>query len=130
MVANMIHIKELVYIGQVAVFYVPTAKLDQQCFGKGGKTPRELFQEFLMEHYDAFTLELSNTQGFWRQNKQSKIFFDENARYEVSFDGENSVLDFVGFLSEMCSLLKEEAIYITMGYKSWLVLPKGRVNEV
>jgi hypothetical protein len=111
MVANMIYIKELVYIGQVAVFYVPTAKLDQQCFGKDGKTPRELFQEFLMEHYDAFTLELSNTQGFWRQNKQSKIFFDENARYEVSFDGENSVLDFIDFLSEMCSLLKEEAIY-------------------
>ena len=120
-------IKELVYLGQVAVFFIPVQKLDSPEFGKDGKTPREIFEDFLMDHYDAFTLEISNTQGLWREHKQAPIFRDENARYEVSFDGE--VKPFVMFLSEMCSLLKEQSIYLTMGYKSWLVLPRGN-NEV
>tara|TARA_Y100000034_G_scaffold73807_1_gene88759 strand:+ start:596 stop:961 length:366 start_codon:yes stop_codon:yes gene_type:complete len=113
---------ELVYLGHVAVFFVPVQKLDSPEYSKDGKTPREVFEDFLMDHYNAFTLEISNTQGLWREHKQAPIWRDENARYEVSFDGE--VTPFVQFLSEMCSRLQEQSIYLTMGYKSWLVLPR------
>ena len=119
---------ELVYLGQVAVFFVPVQKLDSLEYGKNGMTPRLVFEDFLMDHYNAFTLEISNTQGLWREHKQAPIWRDENARYEVSFDGE--VAPFVRFLSEMCSRLQEQSIYLTMGYKSWLVLPKGSYHEV
>jgi len=117
-------IKNLIYLGQMAVFYVPVQKLDSLDYGKEGNTPRQLFEHFLMENYNAYTLEISDTQGFWRQHKKSKIFNDRNARYEVSFDGEDRVKGFVSFLSDMCFLLQEQAIYVTMGQKSWLVLPR------
>lgn len=119
---------ELVYLGHVAVFFVPVQKLDLPEFGMDGMTPREIFEDFLMGHYNAFTLEISNTQGLWREHKQAPIWRDENARYEVSFDGEPKLL--VQFLSEMCARLQEQSIYLTMGYKSWLVLPKRTYHEV
>lgn len=121
---HVMEMNELIYIGKVAVFYVPIQKLDQEEYGLDGRTPRELFEEFLMDNYDAYTLEISNTQGFWRQHRQSQIFRDENARYEVSFEGRERVPPFVRFLSMMCHLLKEEAIYLTMGDTSYLVVPK------
>lgn len=112
------------YIGQMAVFYVPIQKLDGEQYGQDGKTPRQMFEEFFLDNYDAYTLEISDTQGFWRQHKKSHIFEDKNARYEVSFDGKDRVEGFVKFLSKMCALMNEEAIYLTMGRKSWLVLPR------
>jgi hypothetical protein len=117
------HSRSLVYIGEVMTFYVPVPKLDQGAFGRDGKTPRELFEQFLMEHFNAYTLEISDTQGFWRNQKRSEIFQDKNARYEVSFRGQGNLSEFVAFLSQMCAHLKEEGIYVTMGRKSWLVLP-------
>lgn len=124
-----IQIDNLIYLGHVAVFYVPIQKLDSVECGKTGKTPRQLFEEFLMENYDAYTLEISDTQGFWRQHSRSQIFCDKNARYEVSFDGRDRIKGFIAFLSEMCALLGEQAIYVTMGQKSWLVTPR-RDSEV
>lgn len=126
----MVQIKELLPIGQVAVFYVPVQKLDCPEYGLSGRTPRQMFEEFFMDHYNAYTLELSNTQGFWREHRHTQIFRDENARYEVSFDGKDRVPSFVDFLSMMCALMGEEAIYLTMGYQSYLVLPKEGFNEV
>lgn len=114
----------LIYLGHMAVFYVPVQKLDNLVFGKDNKTPKELFEEFLMENYNAYTLEISDTQGFWREHNRSQIFCDKNARYEVGFDGQNRIEGFVSFLSEMCFLMQEQAIYLTMGHKSWLVTPK------
>jgi hypothetical protein len=122
---NKLQIKELLYIGQVAIFYLPLEKLNSNENGVGGKTPKELIHHFLMENYNAYTMEASDTQGFWRQNKQSKIFQDVNARYEVSFLGKEKIPRFVEFLSEMCRMMGEEAVYLTMGKNSYLVLPKG-----
>ena len=119
----------LVYLGHVAVFYVPIQKLDQVEFGTGKETPRQLFHAFLMDNYYAYTLELSDTQGFWLGDKNSQICHDHNARYEVSFDGKDKIEGFVSFLSEMCFLLKEQAMYVTMGHKAYLVVPKEN-NEV
>ena len=120
-------IKKLVYLGHLAVFYVPVQKLDSPEFGKNSQTPRILFEEYLMEHFNAFTLTITNMQGFWRQHKQSPTLREQNARYDVSFEGD--VEPFVQFLSEMCALLQEKSIYLTMGNKSWLVLSK-ETNEV
>lgn len=113
-------IKELVYLGQLAVFYVPVQKLDSPEFGKDGQAPRALFEEYLMKHFNAFTLTITNTQGFWREHQQSPIFREQNARYDVSFEGD--VEPFVMFLSEMCALLQEKSIYLTIGHESWLVI--------
>ncbi len=118
------HARSLVYIGEVAVFYVPIVKLDEEKFGTNGKTPRAMFEAFLIGHFNAYTLEISDTQGFWRQHRRSKIFRDKNARYEVSFRGQENLSDFVQFLSRMCRVMREEAIYLTMGQKSWLVQPE------
>lgn len=126
----MERLDELIYIGQVAVFYVPVQKLDDVEFGEDGQTPRAMFERFLMDNYNAYTLEISDTQGFWREHQKSHIFEDKNARYEVSFDGKERVASFVQFLSRMCSLMKEEAIYLTMGQKSWLVVPRKENHEI
>lgn len=120
-------IDNLIYLGHVAVFYVPIQKLDCHQFGKDGKTPRQLFEEYLLENYNAYTLEISDTQGFWRKHSKSQLFCDKNARYEVSFDGRERVEGFVQFLSEMCDLLQEQAIYVTMGHKSYLIQGKNEV---
>lgn len=119
-------IENLISLGQVAVFYIPVNKLDLNLHGT---TPRILFEQYLMDNYNAYTLEISNTEGFWREHHRSEIFKDQNARYEVSFDGKERVPPFVEFLSHMCSLIGERAIYLTMGHRSWLVLPKEK-NEV
>ncbi|WP_166820184.1 hypothetical protein [Thalassoroseus pseudoceratinae] len=123
------HSRSLVYVGEVGVFYVPILKLDDKNFGTDGQTPRELFEAFLIDHFNAYTLEVSDTQGFWRQHRRSKIFRDKNARYEVSFRGQENLSDFVQFLSRMCQMMREEAIYLTMGQKSWLVLPQPALPE-
>lgn len=120
----MDHIENLVYIGHMAVFYIPLTKLDDIAFGKNGQTPRQIIADFLMEKYDAYTVIIANTQGFWRQHKQSRICMDLNALYEVSFEGNERVPEFVAFLSDICTLLQEDAIYLTMGYRSFLVTPK------
>lgn len=123
-------ISNLIPIGQVAVFYVPIIKLEDLSFGTEDRNPRMMFEKFFMDHYNAYTLELSKTLGFWRKCHKSQIFQDENARYEVSFDGKDRISEFIDFLSYMCYLLKEEAIYLTMGYKSFLVYPSRTPYEV
>jgi hypothetical protein len=117
----MLNIKELVPIGQVAVFYLPLIKLD---FVHLGRTVRDYIHDFLIEHYDAYTLATAENHGFWRKDKTSQIIHDANARYEVSFGGKEKIPAFVGFLARTCSILGEEAIYLTMGQQSYLVLPQ------
>lgn len=107
------------YIGQVAVFYIPTIKLDMLL--PDGKTARQILHDFCVENYNAYTHEVSNIQGFW-VNKNILVR-DEHERFEVSFKGKKKVKDFVTFLSEICGLIEEDSIYLTMGYKSWLVVP-------
>jgi len=114
-----------IFIGELVVFYIPVKKLNDSVYGKDGKTPRELFEEFLMENFNAYTLELSETDGFWRWDEISEIIHDKNARFEVSFQSEGNIDKFIDFISEMCSLLDEEGIYTTLGSKSWLILPAG-----
>ena len=117
----MIQHDNLIYIGQIAVFYIPIQKLSLEV---NGQTAETMFETFLMDNFNAYSVRFSDTKGFWREHEKAKIFIDENARYEVSFDGSERVKPFIDFLSNMCALLEEEAIYLVMGYQSWLVTPR------
>lgn len=114
-------IPNLEYIGHIATFYLPSKKLDNPEYGLDGRSPREILHDFFVQNYNAYTHEISKIKGYW---KREESIVDEHERYEVSFKGRRRVRAFVGFLSELCALMKEESIYLTMGYKSWLVTPK------
>ena len=117
----------LVPIGQMAIFYLPVQKLHLVC---NGTTLREIVQTFLMEHYNAFTVQTSDNQGYWRESRNDPVFHDVNMRYEVSFEGEDLVRRLVQFLAHLCSLMDERAIYLTMGYRSYLVRPERSQSEI
>lgn len=106
------------YIGQVAIFYIPIVKLDMIL--ADGNTARQILHDFCVENYNAYTHEVSKIQGYWVD--KNILVRDYHERFEVSFKGEK-VNDFVSFLSNICGLINEDSIYLTMGYKSWLVVP-------
>ena len=113
---------KLVPIGQVAVFYLPLAKLD------GGSNCAKINTYFLDNHF-GYTVQTGKISGFWMKEEYGEFLAEENARFEVSFDGGEDVVNkFVDFLSDLCASMNEDAIYLTMGYKSYLVLPRRDSN--
>lgn len=114
-------LKNFIYIGKMAAFYVPSDKLSKKEFGENGDTPKDMFHDFFMKNFNAYTHEKSGIEGFWRKGKGA-IVIDENERYEVSFlDDKGQLEKFIKFLSKMCNLLNENSIYVTIGDSSWLV---------
>ncbi len=109
-------------LGHVAVFYIPKKKLVRSW---GGWTAEEHIKKFLLDNFNALTVEDSDTQGFWRKTPESPTHIDENVRYEVSFGGGIPfVTKFIDFLAWLCKEIDEEAIYVTMGYHAYLVTRK------
>ena len=53
-------------LGQIATFYIPSGKLGSVEYGREGKTPRKLIEEFFLEKFGGLTYEQSNIQGQWR----------------------------------------------------------------
>ena len=115
----------LVPLGKTAVFYVPAAKMDDARYGRDGKTPTELFDDFFLSQFGGLTHEESKIQGRWSIEDGQQVLTDLHERYEVTFDGDAREVQFLNFLSEMCALLKEESLYLTMGDRAWLVKPSG-----
>ncbi len=113
----------LVPLGRIAVFYVPAQKMNDSRFGRDGRTPTQLFDEFFLLHFGGLTHEESHIRGEWTSSDGQKTFTDLHQRYEVSFSGKRKEKAFLNFLSEMCGLLGEESIYLTMGTRAWLVKP-------
>lgn len=109
------------YIGKVATFYVPSHKLDDIKYGDKGLTPRQMFHETFMMHYQAYTHEVSKIQGYWQGG--SDMERDEHERYEVAVCGKSGRKYLQTFMAYMCGLLQEESIYLTVGCKAWLVFP-------
>ena len=103
---------KLEHIGKMAVFYLPQRKLNKF---------EDKIHEFLIANYGAYTHEESNIRGYWKQGKE--IIKDKNERYEVSFAGKDRIPKLIDFLSELCGDMKEDAIYLTMGDRSYLVKP-------
>jgi hypothetical protein len=113
----------LVSLGRIAVFYVPAAKMVDPAYGRDGMVPRDLFERFFLEKFGGLTHEESKIRGQWTSPDGQKVFTDLHERYEVSFAGKEATAAFLEFLSEICGLLQEESIYLTMGSRSWLVKP-------
>jgi hypothetical protein len=121
----MIELPNLVHIGQVAVFYLPHQKWDEARDSQF-RAVKFLIHKFLINHYDAYTLDHGpKATGYWRESKDHTVVRDQNVRYEVSFGGKDKIPEFIDFLSEICAIMGEKAIYLTMGKHSYHVLPKG-----
>ena len=116
-------------LGQIAIFYVPSRKLGSIEYGREGKTPRKVIEEFFLEKFGGLTHEQSNIQGQWRAEDAHKTLVDQHDRYEVSFAGQRNTIEFLEFVSDLCALLEEESIYLTMGDRSWLVKPRGQNGQ-
>lgn len=100
-------------LGEVAVFYLPSKKIS--------KKVRDKIHNFLIENYEAYTHESSNIKGYWLS--ENSLVKDIHERYEVSFKGKNNFKKFIVFISEICKLTKEDAIYLTFANKSYLIKP-------
>lgn len=110
--------KNLTYIGHMAIFYIPMAKLD------ASPNLDVSLHEFLMENYGAYTKAVAPVKGFWRSVGSKKIFLDVNYEYKVSYEGKDRIPAFVEFLADICKKLEEEALYLEMGYMSYIVAPE------
>jgi hypothetical protein len=122
---NMMEHKNLVCIGQMAVFYIPTKKLLDRM---SGKIAGEVIHDFLIENYDAYTFVVGRSEGYWRRGKTDPICHDVGTKYEVSFGGKERIPEFIDFLSTICRDIGEEAIYLTMGKSSYFVTPKEQIE--
>lgn len=111
------------YIGRVCTFYIPAAKLDDKTYIHAEYLPRDILHEYFVINHNAYTHEISNIKGYWKNREE--LVFDQHERYEVSFRGKKKVNEFISFLARFCYLIGEDCIYLTMGYKSWLVKANG-----
>lgn len=101
------------HVGKVAVFCLPADKLDVNV--------RKKIHDFLVTNYSAYTHESSDIEGYWAG--KGDLVRDAHERYEVSFNGDDNFKKFVDFLSEICGLIREDSIYLTVADESYLVMP-------
>lgn len=101
------------HLGHMAVFYIPSKKLTQKI--------RNKLHDFLVTNYEAYTHESSNIKGYWVNG--NFLIKDKHERYEVSFKGYSNFKKFIKFISEICKMTKEEAIYLTFANDSYLIKP-------
>jgi len=114
--------KQLIPLGKMTVFYVPSYKLDDARFydGSGTVTARSTIHLFLVEHFNAYTHTPTPVKGFWTDH-QSALQHDVLERFEVSFADEQQLERLVAFLVTLGETLNEDSIYVTRGDHSYLV---------
>lgn len=112
----------LVPLGTMTVFYVPSHKLDDPRFFADRRTARSKIHEFLMERFKAYTQTPTPVKGYW-VNQQNELVHDVMERFEVSFNSESEFDKIIDFLVELCGTLAEHSIYVTRGDRSYLVSP-------
>lgn len=111
---------QLIPLGTMTVFYVPSQKLDDDRFFENRRTARSVIHEFLMQRFRAYTQTPTPVKGFWVDHEDS-LHHDVMERFEVSFNEENDFDKIIQFLVEMCRTLNEDSIYVTRGDRSFLV---------
>ena len=74
-------------MGKTASFYVPADKVNDSKYGRDGRKPSQMFEEFFVTHFGGFTHEQSQIKGRWMGEGGNKLFIDEHQRYEVAFAG-------------------------------------------
>jgi hypothetical protein len=113
-------------MGKTASFYVPADKVNDSRYGRNGRKPSKMFEEFFVENFGGFTHEQSQIKGRWVGEGGNVVFTDEHQRYEVAFAGQQQANLFFAFLSDMCGLMEEGSIYLTYGGQSWLISPPAK----
>ncbi len=112
--------RNVLELGKVTVFYIPSHKLDDPRYFQGTQTARNSIHEFLMERYRAYTQSPTPVKGYW-VDQNSELVHDVMERFEVSFGSETEFDRLIEFLVGMCDKLSEDAIYVTRGERSFLV---------
>jgi len=107
-------------LGKVTVFYIPSHKLDDPRFFQGTQTARNTIHEFMMKRYRAYTQSPTPVKGYW-VDQNSELAHDVMERFEVSFGSEAEFNRLIEFLVGLCEKLREDAIYVTRGERSFLV---------
>jgi hypothetical protein len=107
------------YLGHSATFYIPVAKFE------GIKCK---MHDFFLQNYNGYTVEKAQIEGFWRSSPDSPVLKDENYKIIVSFEGRERISEFVEFLSDICTEINEECLWLSMGKKSYLVMPLVEVK--
>ena len=105
--------KNLQSIGRMAIFYIPVQKLTEH------PETQKWLEESLIHLYGGFTKITQNIEGHFQMGHE--IIKDEHVRYEVSFNGKKRIPAFVKLVAKLAGELGEEAVYLTMGEKSYLV---------
>ncbi|WP_146400754.1 hypothetical protein [Planctomycetes bacterium CA13] len=107
-------------LGKMTVFYIPSHKLDDPRFYLDGLTARSAIHRFLMNRYRAYTQTPTPVKGYWT-NESNDMVHDVMERFEVSFNVESEFDQLIEFLVTLRKRLKEQAIYVTRGDRSYLV---------
>lgn len=103
------------YLGKVAVFYVPTKKVDEKI--------HKSIHDFFVHNHGAYTHDSGDINGYWMDG--GVLARDSHERYEISFRGQSNFKRLVRFLSELCVEIKEKSIYMTFADESYLIEPNG-----
>ncbi len=114
---------EIVSLGRMAVFLVPSKKMLRP-LGLGDESEESLLDRELIKRYQGLTKVTAHVEGSYQLG--GELVQESHIRYEVSFLGTDKVLEFVQLLKELCRKLNEESIYLTMGESSYLVRPEKR----
>ena len=115
-------------LGKMTAFYIPSHKLDDPRYapeesaatGQRPETARATIHEFLIHYFRAYTQTPSPVKGCW-VDPGGQLVHDVMERFEVSFGNEHDFERLIEFLINLCDRLKEEAIYVTRGDRSFLV---------
>ena len=110
--------RQLTCLGRMAVFYLPATKLAEHPeFAKK-------FDAFLLREYQGLTKITQNIEGYYQQT-ETVVVKDDHVRYEVSFPGKRRSHKLINMLADVCDVLDEDSLYLTMGQHSYLVKRKN-----
>jgi hypothetical protein len=111
------------YIGRIAAFCLPRAKLDEPLPEYEGRTARKLLHAWLLRRHNGYTHEPGLIAGCWREGEGCPEDADAHERYEVAVRGEKGMGGLAKLVSTLCRLLGEQAIYLAVGGTAFLVRP-------
>lgn len=108
-------------LGRPAEFLLPEEKLETPV---NGKTVLADLEDFLAEHFGAYTTHTAESYGVWR-NKHQFTFHDRCRRFEVSFVGKDRIPLLLAKLAEIAREIDEECIYFKAGQYATLIFPQA-----
>lgn len=113
---------KVVSLGKPAHFFIPATKWDNLEYQFRQKPVKTLVHEFLIANYNGYTVK-GPFPGLWRPSKKSDTVGEQVIEVQASFLGKERIPKLQKFLAGMCSLMKEECMYLETGEDSFLVYP-------